>query len=157
MTSGRQLPPGRYYFEDIEVGDGIETASLMLEARHIDPFAALTGDHFEIHMSAAGAARHGFPKRVAHGLLILSLIDGLKNQAPAQFAAVASLGWEWSFVGPVFPGDTIRAVMVVEAKRETKRPERGILTVAFNVINQDARVVQSGVNKLMVLRRVATA
>jgi acyl dehydratase len=153
--SGRLLAPGRYYLEDVEIGDRIETASLAVEVSQIDGFAELTGDRFEIHMSEEGAARHGFPARVAHGLLILSLVDGLKNQAPAQFAAVASLGWDWKFAGPVFPGDVIRVAMQVTARRETSRPERGILTIDFGVLNQNGSIVQKGVNTLMVLRRPA--
>ncbi|QIG50489.1 acyl dehydratase [Nordella sp. HKS 07] len=150
--TGRLLPPGRYFYEDIDTGDVIETAALTVTTDHIDRFADLTGDRFEIHMSEEGAARHGFPKRVAHGLLILSLVDGLKNQTEAQFAAVASLGWEWKFAAPVLPGDAIKARMTVTAKRETKRADRGILTIAFDVVNQDAKTVQSGINTLMVLR-----
>jgi 3-hydroxybutyryl-CoA dehydratase len=153
---GRLLPPGRYYFEDVEIGDRIETARLTVDATHIDRFADLTGDRFEIHMSEQGAARYGFPARVAHGLLILSLVDGLKNQAPAQFTAVASLGWDWKFAAPVFPGDAIRVGLEVIAKRATHRPERGILTIDFGVLNQSNSVVQSGVNTLMVLRRPAS-
>lgn len=142
-----------YFFEDIEIGDVIETASLTITTDQIDRFADLTGDRFEIHMSEEGAAKHGFPSRVAHGLLILSLVDGLKNQAPAQFAAVASLGWDWKFAAPVLPGDVIKVRMTVTGKRETKRTDRGILTIQFDVMNQDARTVQSGVNTLMVRRR----
>lgn len=142
-----------YFFEDIGIGDVIETAALAITIDHIDRFADLTGDRFEIHMSEEGAARHGFPKRVAHGLLILSLVDGLKNQAPAQFAAVASLGWEWKFAAPVLPGDVIKVRMTVTGKRETKRPDRGILTIQFDVTDQDAKTVQSGINTLMVRRR----
>jgi 3-hydroxybutyryl-CoA dehydratase len=152
-VSGRLLAPGRHHFEDVEIGDRIVTASVTVDTTHIDRFAELTGDRFEIHMSEHGAARHGFPARVAHGLLILSLADGLKNQAPAQFAAVASLGWNWKFAAPVFPSDAIRAEMQVTAKRQTRRPDRGILTIDFSVLNQDEAVVQSGVNTLMVLRR----
>ncbi|MBN9073216.1 MAG: MaoC family dehydratase [Rhizobiales bacterium] len=151
--SGSALAPGRYFLEDVEIGDRIETDALTLEGEHIDRFADLTGDRFEIHVSEEGAARHGFPARVAHGLLILSLVDGLKNQAAAQFAAVASLGWDWKFAAPVFPGDTIRALLTVRGKRETRRPERGILTIDFTVLNQRGETVQLGVNTLMVLRR----
>lgn len=142
-----------YFFEDIEIGDVIETASLAITTDHIDRFADLTGDRFEIHMSEEGAARHGFPNRVAHGLLILSLADGLKNQAPEQFAAVASLGWELKFSAPVLPGDVIKVRMTVTGKRETKRRDRGLLTIQFDVTNQDAKTVQSGVNTLMVRRK----
>ncbi|HTN95465.1 MAG TPA: MaoC/PaaZ C-terminal domain-containing protein, partial [Nordella sp.] len=97
------LAAGTYFYEDVEAGDVIETGALPITTAHIDRFADLTGDRFEIHMSEEGAAKHGFPKRVAHGLLILSLVDGLKNQAGAQFASVASLGWDWKFAAPVLP------------------------------------------------------
>jgi acyl dehydratase len=153
--SGRLLPAGRYYLEDVAVGDRLETATLTLLAGHIDRFADLTGDRFDIHMNEEAAARHGFPARVAHGLLVLSLVDGLKNQAPAQFAAVASLGWDWQFRAPLFPGDTIRAVMEVRTTRPTSRPDRGIVTIGFTVLNQHEETVQHGVNTLMVLRRPA--
>ncbi len=43
----------------------------------------------------------------------------------------------------------------MQAKRETKRPDRGILTLGFEVKNQRGEVVQQGTNELMVLRRPA--
>ena len=103
-------------------------------------------------MDDAAAQAHGFPSRVAHGLLILALVDGLKNQAPAQFRAIASLGWDWSFSRPVFIGDTINAVLEVTGKREVTKPDRGILTIAFDVRNQHGETVQTGSNLLLTYR-----
>jgi 3-hydroxybutyryl-CoA dehydratase len=150
--SQRVLPPGTYGFDDLALSDRIDTASVKLTLTLIDGFAALTGDQFEIHMSDEAAGRHGFAGRVAHGLLVLALIDGLKNQTPAQFRAIASLGWDWQFRAPVLAGDTIRAVMLVEDKREVTRADRGILGIGFEVFNQRDEVVQRGRNQLMVYR-----
>ena len=152
MTPPRQLPPGLYGYDAVSVGDRIDTASRLVTAGTIDHFAALTGDRFEIHMTTDGAVRHGFPARVAHGLLVLSLIDGLKNQCPAQFHALASLGWDWSFRRPVFVGDTIRATITVAGKRPTGHAERGILTLAVECLNQRDEAVQRGTNQLMAYR-----
>ena len=80
--------------------------------------------------------------RVAHGLLVLSLADGLKNQCAVRFDAIASLGWDSSFVAPVFAGDRISVMITVAAKRLTRRTDRGILVLEFSVINQDGRIVQ---------------
>jgi acyl dehydratase len=113
----------------------------------------MTGDRFEIHMSDEAALRHGFPARVAHGLLVLSLIDGLKNNAVARFRAVASLGWTWRFSAPVLAGDTIKAEVTVADKRTTRNPARAILRLRFVVRNQWGRIVQEGDNQLMVYRR----
>jgi acyl dehydratase len=152
VTTPRTLPPGHHGFDALAPGDRIETGHVTVSEAMIDAFATLTGDRFEIHMTVEGAARHGFPARVAHGLLVLSLIDGLKNQAPAQIRALASLGWDWTFRRPVFAGDTIRAVLVVEARRATTNPARGILTLAVEGINQNGEVIQRGTNRLMAYR-----
>jgi acyl dehydratase len=122
----------------------------MVTAEAIDAFAALTGDRFVIHMDDTAARARGFDGRVAHGLLVLSLVDGLKNQTPAQFDAIASLGWDWRFAAPVIAGDTISATVTVAAKRMTSRPDRGILTLEFSVRTEGGREVQRGTNQLMV-------
>jgi len=146
----RILEPGRHGLAALRPGDRIQTARRAVTAEMIDAFAALTGDRFEIHMDAAAAARHGFAGRVAHGLLVLSLVDGLKNQAPAQFDAVASLGWDWRFSAPVLAGDEIGVAITVREMRETSKPGRGIATLDFDVTNQRGETVQQGVNRLMI-------
>jgi acyl dehydratase len=153
FAPGRHLPPGKYRYEDVAIGDHLETGSCTVSAGMIDRFAELSGDRFEIHMDESAAIRRGFRARVAHGLLVLSLVDGLKNQAPATFDAIASLGWTWNFRAPVLAGDTISAKLRIIGMRETKNPERGILTIAFSVTNHNGEVVQDGENRLMVFRR----
>ena len=146
------LIAGQYGFDDVGLNDKIETAALTVTPAMIDAFADLTGDRFEIHLSDAAAQRHGFTARVAHGLLVLSLIDGLKNQCAAQFRAIASLGWEWSFRAPVLCNDTIQATLTIVEKRPTSRTDRGILCIEVIGINQRDEVVQRGHNLLMVYR-----
>lgn len=143
------LGPGRYGLAQLRVGDRIQTGHCDVTLEVIDTFADLTGDRFAIHMDEDAARAMGFRDRVAHGLLVLSLIDGLKNQAAAQFDAVASLGWNWTFSAPVFAGDSLGAVITVEALRPTSNPTCGIATLAFDVTNQHGETVQRGHNSLM--------
>ncbi|MCA3487613.1 MAG: hypothetical protein IOC98_03705 [Rhodobacter sp.] len=49
----------------------------------IDRFADLSGDRFALHLSYDAAREPGFPRHVAQGRPVLSLIDGPKNTAPA--------------------------------------------------------------------------
>ena len=144
------MGPGRYGLADLRVGDVIETARTPVTVAKIDAFADMTGDRFEIHMDTAAAQNHGFPDRVAHGLLVLSVVDGLKNQAPAQFEAIASLGWDWGFAAPVIAEDEIGATITVRALRATSDGKRGIATLDFDVRNQRDETVQRGVNRLMI-------
>lgn len=148
--SGRSLGPGRYGLAGLRPGDTIDAGQKQVTAEMIDAFAEMTGDRFEIHMTAEAARRHGFSDRVAHGLLVLSLVDGLKNQAAAQFDAIASLGWDWHFSLPVLAGDTIRVTIRVKSLRATSDGKRGIATLEFDVSNQRGETVQEGENRLMV-------
>jgi acyl dehydratase len=151
--NGRELADTLHDFNALRDGDWVRTAELTITADHIDRFAELTGDRFEIHMSDAKARAHGFRGRVAHGLLILSLVDGLKNQAAARFDAVASLGWDWSFKRPVLIGDSIRATLSVAEKRQTRHADKGIIRLRCDVVNQNGETVQTGSNQLMMYRR----
>lgn len=146
------LAPGRYGFDDVEPGTVIETGKRSITAEMIDAFADLTGDRFEIHTDREAAQQHGFTDRVAHGLLVLSVVDGLKNLADAQFKARASLGWDWSFKAPVLAGDEIGVRIEVIEKRATSKADQGILKLVFSVTNQHGIEVQKGWNQLLVYR-----
>ena len=97
------------------------------------------------------ARKKGFSDKIAHWLLILSLVDGLKNRSPVQLNAIASLGWEkWEFKAPVAAGDSIHCKITIAAKRKTSSQARGIVQLFFEVFNQDRRLVQQGTNNLLV-------
>ena len=149
----KKLITGDLHFEDVAAGDWFDTPHHVMTSGEIDRFAELTGDRFEIHMDESKARALGFPARVAHGLLVLSIVDGLKNNSEAGFAAVASLGWNWKFLKPVFPQDMIQARITVIEKRLTRKPDRGIVRLAFSAKNHHGEEVQAGTNELMVLTR----
>ena len=141
------------WYEDVEPGERFATGGIVVTESHVMGFAGLTGDFFDLHVDDEFARRLGFPGRVAHGILGLAIVDGLKNRAETRFRAVASLGWNWKFTRPILIGDRIHAEIEVQSKRETRRADRGILVLAFKVKNQKHEVVQEGTNDLMVLRR----
>ena len=141
------------HFEDVSVGFAVETGGIVITESHVVQFAGLSGDFFDLHMDDAFARSLGFPRRVAHGLLGLILVDGLKNRVPQPFAGVASLAWQWNFRAPVFIGDRLSARLTVADKRTTRRADRGILTLSIAAHNQDGAVVQDGTNLLMVRTR----
>lgn len=156
-TTGRELTASTHAFDAVQPGDWLDTAEADITPSLIDAFAAMTGDHFAIHTSDAAAQAKGFPKRVAHGLLVLAMIDGLKNQAPAQFDAVASLGWNWTFRRPVPVGTRISARITILSKRQTRRPDRGILQLGFSVRSASGEILQEGTNLLLVERERESA
>jgi acyl dehydratase len=147
----------RMFYEDAPVGLSFETDGIVVTEAHIVQFAGLSGDFFALHMDDEFARELGFPGRVAHGLLGLILVDGLKNRAVRQFEAVASLSWQWNFRKPLYPGDRIHGRLTVADKRLTKRLDRAIVTLHVEVLNGNGEVLQDGTNLLMVRTRAAAA
>ncbi|HUV69838.1 MAG TPA: MaoC/PaaZ C-terminal domain-containing protein [Terracidiphilus sp.] len=148
LESGRQLAPGNYWFEDLKAGDWFETGHLVVTEAHIVAFAGLSGDFFDIHMDDEFARAQGFAGRIAHGLLGLALTDGLKNRASVRIMAIASLGWNWRFTGPIFAGDRIGVKVAVKEARLSSKGQ-GIVTLHLKVTQQEGRVVQEGETTLL--------
>jgi acyl dehydratase len=135
---------------DIQPGMEFLTPGLVVTETHIVNFAGLSGDFFDVHMDDEFARSVGFKARVAHGLLCLALIDGLKNRSSVLFDAIASLEWTYRFRKPVFAGDWLHGRIRVIETRKTANAQRGIVVLGVEVLNQDADVVQDGRNTLMV-------
>lgn len=154
IDAGRRLAPGDYFFEDLKAGDWFETGHLVVTEAHIVAFAGLSGDFFDIPMDDEFAREQGFPGRIAHGLLGLALTDGLKNRASVRIMAIASLGWNWRFTGPIFPGDRIGVKIAVKEARLSSKGQ-GIVTLHLEVAKQEGQVVQKGETALLVRLRPA--
>ena len=147
----RLLKPGLHPYDSLQISDHFDTDKAQITAQVIHAFADLTGDRFEIHLSDAGAQKHGFPAQVAHGLLVLSLIEGLKSQSLVQLNSFAALGWDWNFKNPVLVNDEIHCRITLMAMRKAG-PQSGLLTLQVDVLNQRDQTVQQGLTRLMVHR-----
>ena len=146
------------YFDEAVVGEGCISPSYEMTEARVMAYAELTGDFTPVHTDEAYAKTTPFGTRVAHGLLGLSVADGLKTQSELCFQPGMSLGWEWSFVAPIKLGDVVRVRFHVASKRESKsRPGWGILVLPSELINQRDEVVQRGEHRVMVPMRSASA
>ena len=146
--------PNRQYFEDIQVGDEYLSPGRTITEADIVAFAGLSGDYNVLHTDAEYMQTSIFGERIAHGLLGLSISSGLGSRAIVRpFATIAFLGLRWRFKGPIKIGDTIKVRMRVSDKKETSKPDRGIVTLQRSVLNQRGEVVQEGDTELMIERR----
>src|SRR3954470_14153960 len=143
-SEGQRLTPGEYGYRDLAPGNWYETAGITVTEAHVVGFAGLSGDLFDVHMDDEFARREGFPGRIAHGLLGLSLADGLKTRCPVRLLGIATLNWNWSFRAPLLIGDRISVTIAVAAVRPTKRQDRGIVTLSMKIVKQTGEVVQEG-------------
>lgn len=145
-----------HFFEDFEDGAVFETRRRQVTDEAIRAFAEVSGDRNPLHLDEAFAAKSAFGERVAHGALGLSVATGLVNETHlTRGTLVAFAGLEWSFRNPIRIDDEIAVRIRVVGKRETSRPDRGLVKLGVTVVNQDDEVVQDGVWTMLVRKRSA--
>ena len=105
----------------------------------IRTFAELSDDTNPVHLDDAYAATTRFGKRIAHGMIAASLISAaLANDLPGP--GTVYLSQSLQFKAPVYPGDTVTALIEVKSVREDKP----IATLITTCINQDNVTVIEG-------------
>lgn len=153
---GRTLPgPVGLFFEDLEVGDKAQTASRTITETDIVNFMGLSGVFEELHMSTEYIRKHSiWGKRVSPGPLTFIVAEGLAVMlGMIHHTGMALLGIDnVRYPKPTFCGDTIKVDIVVMSKRETSKPDRGIVTFQHTVKNQNGEVVMT-MDKTRMLRR----
>jgi 3-hydroxybutyryl-CoA dehydratase len=143
--------PHGLYFEDFVVGDKAISPTRTVTEADIVAFAGLSGDYNEIHTSEEFSKGNMFGKRIAHGILGLSIASGLAFQMGFLLGTVEVFrSIEWEFTAPIFIGDTIHIEAEVAETKAFPRLGNGKVTFKINVKKQDGSVVQRGVWTLLV-------
>jgi acyl dehydratase len=145
------------YFEEIEPGRHFTSPGRTVTEADIVAFAGQSGDFNLIHTDAAYAEQGPFGKRVAHGLLVLSIASGLATRTGFMEGTV--LAWrdieEWKFTRPVFIGDTVHVDVRVLDTKPMPRLGGGMVQLEMRVLNQQDEVVQRGRWGILVQNRPA--
>ena len=151
--------PTGLFFEDLDVGDTAKTASRTITEADIVNFMGISGVFEELHMSVEYIKEHSvFGKRVSPGPLTFIVAEGLAVMLGLiHHTGMALLGVEdMRWPAPTFCGDTIHVVITVASKKETSKPDRGVVTFRHVVHKQDGQVVLE-MNKVRLLRRRPSA
>lgn len=147
-------PRGRY-FEDFEVGSEFVTPARTITSTDIVNFACLTGDFNEVHTNFEYCKTTPFGEPIAHGPLIYGIMGGLTYASGINDGTLLALLQidNWRMLNPVKHGDTIRMQSQVLEKKESSKPDRGVVTFLRKCVNQDGSVVQEMKATLMYKRR----
>jgi acyl dehydratase len=121
------------YFEDIQVGEEYASPGRTVTEADVVIFAGLSGDYNVLHTDAEFMKSSLFGERIAHGLLGLSIQQGLLDRVVTS-----------QVIGPL---------AAVTAKRDDEQRGWGVVTVARRVVNQRGEVVQEGETDQLVGRR----
>lgn len=157
MTLSQPKPRGQY-FEDFQLNQKIVTAGRTVTEADVVNFAGLSGDYNQIHVDEIYSQKTAFGQRVAHGLLVVSIISGLAVQTGMMEGTVLAFREinEWKFAKPVYLGDTVHAILEAREKKELRRIGGGSVTIEIDVLNQKDEVVMKGVWVVLIAARPAS-
>jgi acyl dehydratase len=133
------------YFEELEIGQAVESAEHTVTAEDILRFADISYDNNPLHVDAEFAKTTMFGQQIAHGLLGLSIASGLAWQTGfLKGTTEAFTGLNWKFRAPIFVGDTIHVRAEVKQKKAMRRLGGGFVTLNVSLLNQEGKAVQKG-------------
>ncbi|MFO1063869.1 MAG: MaoC/PaaZ C-terminal domain-containing protein [Pirellulales bacterium] len=140
------------YLEQLEPGAVWTSPSRTVTETDVVFFAGMTGDFDPLHVDHDYAAQSHYGKPIAHGLLGLSLMAGLSSTTPRLKNLALVRIESWDFHRPIYIGDTIHVVNVIE--QITPRGRRsGEVVWNRKLMNSRGECVQSGRIITIVARR----
>ena len=144
------------YFDDLRVGDTFKTGDHEVTTADITRFAR-EFDPQPFHLDDAAARKSMFAGLAASGWHTAAItMRLLVADGPKLANGVLGAGGEIEWKTPTRPGDVLHVDSeVVELIPSRTRPDRGLLVLRSQTVNQRDEVVQSLTAKLMVARRAA--
>jgi 3-hydroxybutyryl-CoA dehydratase len=145
--SHQTITPRGFYFQEIFIGQHIVSSGRTITESDIHDFAGLSGDFNQLHTDEEFCKTTLYGRRVAHGLLILSIASGLAMRTGFLEGTALALReiHEWKFIKPVFIGDTITVNLQVIETKELQRISGGSVTIQMDVTNQHTDIVMKGI------------
>ena len=140
--------PFKHYFEELQIGESLLTASKVIGEADVKAFGELTGDMFYMHFDDEAAKASAFGKRIAHGYLVLSDAAGLFVVAEPG-PVLANYGLDaLRFAKPVGLGDSIQVRLTCKRKIDRNKKDangqgQGVVAWDVEVTNQDKELVAS--------------
>ncbi len=132
-------------WDDFQEGDKTLSVRLTITETHLVQWGHLTLDFYPLHMDETFALKTEFGKRIAHGPLIFSL--GVGMMTSTGFYGNSVMAWvgveNMRIPKPVFIGDTIQTKGTVLKKRESRKADRGLITMAYEIFNQNEETVMA--------------
>jgi len=146
-------------YEAHEIGARYETLARTVSEADVCAFVNLCGFTEPLFMDMEYVARESvFKGRVVPGAFTFCLSEGLVMQTGLiHGTGMSYLGSEIRIVSPVLAGDTIRVTVVITDKRETRKPDRGIVTYTHQVLNQRGELCLEATIRRMIKRAAASA
>lgn len=137
------VPPKERFFEDYRPGEVLEFGDYLITEEEIVAFAKRY-DPQPFHLDHGAAEQSIYGGLIASGWMTGSIVMRLLVDhfiPPASSMGSPGVD-EIRWTKPVRPGDRLRLrITVVETRRSESKPDRGIIQVQQEAINQDGETV----------------
>jgi acyl dehydratase len=153
MTAQPNIP-ALLHLEDLQVGQRFVSGTHAIDEAQIKTFAAAF-DPQPFHIDGEAAKATLFGGLAASGWHTAAITMRLNVEGGLPFAGgIIGAGGEMSWPKPTRPGDVLHVESeIVEIVPSRSRPDRGMVTVQSQTLNQRGDVVQSLRAKLVVFRK----
>ena len=143
------------FFEDFVIGAEYSTHARTITETDIVTFVNLFGFHEPLFIDMEFVKNNSlFGSRIAPGSFNIALSEGMTIQSGLVRGGMALLGVEeMKIPAPLRCGDTVHIKVKVLEKRETSKPDRGIVTSEQQVLNQKGEVLLQYTVKRMIRRK----
>jgi acyl dehydratase len=143
-------------FDEFEIGAAYESQARTITEADVVTFAGLSGDFNPLHTDAEFASTTPFGERIVHGMLTVAISTGMSNWT-GLFAGttIALMEQNIQYKGAVKFGDTVRLQLEVAEKKETSKPDRGIVKFAARMLNQRDELVVDMQWTLLMKRQIS--
>lgn len=145
-----------HFFEDFTVGQVFKHhwGRTITEGDN-SIFASVTMNFNPIYFNREYAQSLGFRGVVVNHMLVLNVVFGLSVEDLSE-RAIAHLGYEkLKFLDTVYPGDTLSAQSEVLSKRDTSRPDRGVVLFRTTGLNHNGAPVLEYQRPVLIRKRQA--
>ena len=140
-------------FDQFNLGDVFTSQARTVTETAVVNFAGLSGDFNPLHTDEEFGKSTPFGARIAHGMLVASMATGMANWSGVfEGTTIALMEQVIRYKGAVMFGDTVHLELTVADKKETSKPNRGIVKFDTAVVNQDGKAVIEGQWTLMMAR-----
>ncbi len=143
------------YYEEFSPGDTFVSGGHTISESEVYAFAGLTGDKNPLHVNEEYAKNATiFGTRVAHGLFGVTLVAGMVYELGInEGTTLALLETVEQYKSPLLIGDTVHAVVRVTETRPTSKPDRGIVRLDIQLINQREQLVLQQLQTVLTKRK----
>lgn len=141
------------YFEDYAEDWIFQSEVLEITDKMIDQFVDLCRFTSPTFTDKVYVEKN-YSGRMAPGIFVLSLAEGqVLNAGLTRRRGIFLMELQPKFLKPTFAGDSIVNRVQLHSKRQTSKPDRGVVITSHDVVNQKGEVVINYLSSRMIRTR----